>query len=69
MQNNLSKVFRDLKDYLEGMEKVSKDLDSEQKEQLATILSSVLTLLVSLRRASHLGEVSIDFLFNRRKRK
>lgn len=59
--SKISKTIRDYKSYLDGIEKLAKPLDEEQKEQLNTILSSQLTLLVCLKQASHLGSVSLNF--------
>lgn len=57
----LRKTIRDYKEYLDGIEVLAKPLDEEQKKQLNDILSAQLTLLVSLKRDSNLGGVSIDF--------
>ena len=56
------KVIKDFILYLEEIDKLAKKLKPEKKKQLETILSSMLTLLVCLKKASHLGEVSINFL-------
>lgn len=50
------KVISDMKKYLDHIDEKSKGLNSLQKEKLETILSSMLTLLVSLKNYSHLGK-------------
>lgn len=50
------KVIKDFQVYLTEIEKLSRPLSSAQKKQLETILTLVLTLLVSLRQASKMGE-------------
>lgn len=57
------KVIKDLKLYLDEIERLSKPLEKEQKEQLENILSVVLTLLISLKKASNLGCVSSRTFF------
>lgn len=55
------KVIKDFKDYLTGIEKLSKRLNPSQKRDLERILSSLLTLLVGFKKGSHLGEVFINW--------
>lgn len=55
------KVIKDLVDYLEEIDRLAKKLPPKQKRQLTVILSSVLTLLVSLKRDSHLGSVKFSW--------
>ena len=57
------KVIKDLKTYLDEIERLSKPLDKEQKAELENILSVILTLLISLKKASNLGSFSIRTLF------
>lgn len=54
------KVISDMKKYLDHIDEKSKGLNTLQKEKLETILSSMLTLLISLKNYSNLGEVSSD---------
>lgn len=54
-------LINNYKAYLDGIEKLSRPLDKKQKEQLKTILSAQLTLLVSLKKASKLGEVTLNW--------
>ena len=46
--------IKDLVDYLNEMEKMSEGLSTKQNKQLATIMASVLTLIVSFKRESGL---------------
>lgn len=55
------KVIKDFQIYLGEIEKLTKRLDPKQKKELEKILTSLLTLLVSLRQASHLGEMKVTF--------
>lgn len=61
------KVIKDFKDYLDYIEKLAKTLPPEKKVELENVLSVMLTLLVSLKKSSHLGHVSIDWLAGGRK--
>jgi len=51
--------IRDLVDYLKEMEKMSEGLSAKQKKQLATIMASVLTLIVSFKRDSGLDYIQL----------
>lgn len=61
----MKKLVQDYKDYLDWIEDAAKHLSKDQQENLETILSSQLTLLVSLRKGSNLGERYIDTPFGR----
>lgn len=50
-------VIQDFKDYLDGIEKLSGNLDTDQRVELENILRVMLTLLVHLKRDSRLGIV------------
>ncbi len=54
------KVIKDLQGYLGEIEKMADELPKKQTRQLETILTSIMTLLVCLRKASNLGEITID---------
>lgn len=58
------KVINDFKIYLDEIDRLSKGLDKEQKKELENILSVSLTLLVSLKKSSNLGCVSIKTFLN-----
>lgn len=50
--------MREIKDtikYLEHIENLSKTLSKDKKEELRNIISVILTLLVSLKKSSRLG--------------
>lgn len=55
------KEIKDLITYLKGIEKMSKVLSKEQKADLANIIGVVLTLLVSLKKDSKLGEAIYEW--------
>lgn len=55
-------VFADARRHLSHIEKLGNKLDGQQKAQLTEVVRSILILLVALRRASHLGDVSIRFI-------
>ncbi len=55
------KTIKDFIIYLGEIDKLAKKLAPEKKDELDTILRSLLTLLVCMRRDSHLGEIQIDF--------
>lgn len=57
----INKVFRDYHFYLDDMQELSAKLTREQQEELATILSSQITLLVALKKHSSLGNVTYNF--------
>ena len=55
------KVIKDLKKYLDHIDKLSKDLSYKQKVELENILKVQLILLVALKKNSGLGTVKYDF--------
>ena len=61
----LNKTIKDYKAYLDIIATLAKPLDDEQKEQLNTILEVQLSLLIALKRDSHLGKYSINWLDNK----
>jgi len=50
------KVTKDLIKYLEHLDTLSKPLSKDQRAQLEGILSTILSLLVHLKRSSNLGK-------------
>lgn len=58
---SMKKTITDYKLYLDEIERLSKSLSKGQKESLETILRSQLCLLISLKRNSNLGALSINF--------
>lgn len=66
MAKKLTKTIADYKTYLDILEKLAKPLSSEQKEQLNTILTSQLSLLIALKQDSGLGRVDVDYLLRDR---
>jgi len=56
---NMKKLIKDYKLYLDHIEKLSKDLDKEQMAKLKMILRCQLSLLITLKKGSNLGEISI----------
>lgn len=50
-------IIKHLKTYLDHIDDCSKSLSPFQRKKLAAILSSILTLLVCLKKASDLGVV------------
>jgi hypothetical protein len=59
MKKNVFNTTNDLILYLEDIKRLAKSLAPDQKAQLQQILSTILTLLVCMRQASHLGETKI----------
>ena len=55
------KVVKDFKDYLDIIDKLALKLPPEDKNKLSNILSVMLTLLVSLKRDSHLGSIKFPW--------
>ena len=55
------KVTKDFKTYLDHIELLSKTLPPNKKKELEVILSSMLTLLVSLKKASGLGNYKFEW--------
>lgn len=58
----IKKTVKDLQTYVGQMGELAEKLDEKQQTQLNEILRSLLILLVSLRKSSHLGEFSINFI-------
>ncbi len=57
------KELHDLIDYLGEIDTLSKKLSKEQRDDLRGIITTILILLVALRKSSHLGETTIETRF------
>lgn len=57
-EDNINKTITDFQEYLEEVRKLAKPLDEDQKKSLNAILTSVLILLVALKKSSNLGSFS-----------
>lgn len=57
----LEKTTSDLRTYVGQMEELARKCSPEHRSELNEIFRSILILLVSLRKASHLGEIQINF--------
>lgn len=53
-------VIKDLKDYFDHIDVLSKTLRPDKKKELENILSVVLTLLVCMKNSSNLGRFSFE---------
>lgn len=51
----IKKIVKDFKAYLDGIEKLSRTLSPEKKDELATVLYVMLSLLCAFKRDSGLG--------------
>lgn len=58
----INKTVRDLVDYVESLGELGVQLEPTKQNQLNEILKSVLILLVALKKSSHLGQTSINFI-------
>lgn len=61
------KVTKDFIFYLKEVDKLSKRLSKEQRDDLENILKVMLTLLVALKQNSNLGKLSINWLLGKEK--
>ncbi|MBL0320522.1 MAG: hypothetical protein IPP74_14700 [Alphaproteobacteria bacterium] len=59
---DIKKTIRDFKGYLDEIGKLAENCSPEQQKGLDNILKVQLTMMVSLRKASKLGEISLSFL-------
>ena len=55
------KVTKDLKIYLDEIDKLAKKVPKEKRAELENILKVVLTLLVSLKQSSNLGKIQFSW--------
>lgn len=62
----MKNLINDYKAYLDHIEILSRSISKGQKEKLKAILSSQLTLLISLKRESNLGQISLSWFDNKK---
>lgn len=55
----MKKIIKDLKIYLDELERLSRKLPKEKRASLVNILRVILILLVSLKQSSNLGKIKM----------
>jgi len=63
----MKKTINDYKTYLDEIHTLSKALSKDQRKQLETILQVQLTLLVALKKSSHLGDIKFKWMYVKNK--